>query len=249
MKISRQFAVFTVLLASCTPTHDKPSEAPAETNETSPQETVAPKVCHQAESFLPDGWKVIASEKGDLNKDGIVDVAYVVQNQDKANLVNEDGVKRDKNPRELIVLFGTEDKKCYVLAVRNKTFILANDNEFMDEPFQGIEIKNGTLRMSFSEFYTMGSWTTTQYSYVWRYQDDAFKLIGANTTKFHRGDGDAVEISANFSTKKYSVTTFNMFDDEVEETIEWKKMDLTQLKTFETFKKPWTWTFSDDITF
>jgi hypothetical protein len=249
MKIFYQLLLLCLLAASCEENAKTNSEETTTTNEGASDEIKEEKVCTEANSFIPEGWKIIATEKGDLNKDGISDLAYVIQNQDKAKMVNEDGVKRDENPRELIVLFGTEDKNCYELAVRNSSFILANDNEYMDDPYQGIEIKNGTLRMSFSEFYTMGSWTTTQFSYVWRYQDGEFKLIGANSNKFHRADGDAVEVSANFSTKKYSVTNYNMFEDEVKEQVEWKKMELNDLKTFWTFKKPWTWTLNEDMTF
>lgn len=242
--------IFCFCVVSCSSTPEKePSES--HSSETESKETaiedVEEAICNGLNSFVPEGWKIVNNEKGDLNKDGISDVALVIQKTDASMIKKMSGEIRDTNPRNLIVLFGTENKGCYELVVRNSTFILANDNEGMTEPFENMGIENGTLRLYFSEFHSVGNWMSGQYTYIWRFQDGDFKLIGASADRYHRADGDATDVSVNFSTKKYSVTTYNMFDESVEEEVVWKTLDLKKLKTFESFKAPWTLTINSDI--
>src|SRR5687767_6898832 len=62
----------------------------------------------QVEDFVPETWKIIAQDTGDLNFDGADDIALVIQSTDKKNIIaNEDfGVPTlDTNPRSLIILF------------------------------------------------------------------------------------------------------------------------------------------------
>ena len=208
-----------------------------------------PEVCNDVKSFVPEGWEIVNQEKGDLNKDGISDVALVIQETDSEKIEKIDGITLDSNPRELIILFGKAQKDCFELNTKSETFIVAHEDEIMEDPFDGIEIKNGTLRITFKIFYSMGSWVSANYGYIWRFQDDTFKLIGANSSEFSRADGEAEAISINFSTNKYSTTTYNMFDEDQEEVVKWNKLDLKELKTFESFKAPWTWTINSELTF
>lgn len=207
------------------------------------------EVCNDLKSFVRKGWKIVSQDKGDLNKDGIADIAFVLQETNSESINNNYGVIYDSNPRELIILFGKNEKDCFELSTKSKTFIVPHDNEGMEDPFEYIAISNGTLRIGFRIFYTIGSWTMGNYDYIWRFQDDEFKLIGANSSLHSREDGEGTSISANFSTNKYSLTSFNLFDEEDKEVVVWKKFDLKELKTFETFKVPWAWIINEDVSF
>ena len=207
----------------------------------------AEEKCDPMDAFVPKGWKIIKKAQGDLNKDGRIDVAFVVQNTDPKNVVKDEYMELDSNHRQLFILFATDQDNCYRLNTQSSTFILAHTEANMDDPFSGMEIKNGTLRFQFTEFYNMGSWYNTQYSYIWRFQDDAFKLIGANVNEFHRASGEAKDVSVNFSTGKYSITSYNMFDENVKEVENWKQLKSKTLQTFKSFPKPWSWKVNDDI--
>ncbi len=251
MKSIYFIAALSFSIASCSSSRDDstiPSGDPSE-NESSFATAADQDVCDDLKSFVPKGWKIIKQPTGDLNKDGIEDVAMVIQKTDAANIKKENGMTIDKNSRTLLILFGKATKGCYELNTESKTFILAHEDVIMDDPFEGIEIKNGTLKISFKDFRSMGSWETSQSSYIWRFQDGLFKLIGANDSSFHRADGDATDLSINFSTNKYSLTFYNMFEeeDESEEEVIWKKLNVKTLKTFETFSQPWTWTINDEV--
>ena len=242
--------VLCLLIASCssTPENETSESSSSESpNKEVEAQEVAEAICTEVNSFIPEGWKIVKNEKGDLNKDGVVDAALVIQKTDASLIKKTAGGDMNSNPRNLLVLFGTAKKGCFELGVKNETFIISHEDEIMDDPFQGIEIKNGTLKINFMEFRSVGSWETSQKTFVWRFQDGEFKLIGANESSFHRSEGDATDVSVNFSTKKYSVTTYNMFDESVKEEVVWKKFDLKELKTFKTFKAPWTVTINPDI--
>jgi len=216
---------------------------PAEDNE-----EVEDEVCTVLDEYVPEGWKILKKAKGDLNKDGIEDLAIVIQGTDESNLESDEYHTIDSNPRELIILFGKKKTGCYELSERSSTFIPIHDDLYMDDPFNDMSITKGTLHLNYRIWMSAGSWSTSMYTYIWRFQDDEFKLIGANTSEYHRATGESVDISINFSTKKYSITNGNMFEAEEgeelpEETTEWKTFKLKELKTFETFEKPWSWQF------
>lgn len=253
MKSIYLFSVICLVFTSCNSASDTDSSEDSNSNieviAADSEEKAVPEVCNDVKSFVRNGWKIVKEEKGDLNKDGVADVALVIQEDNSENVEDMDGIVLNSNPRELIILFGKAEKDCFELNTKSETFIVSHEDEIMEDPFDDIEIKNGTLRINFKIFYSMGSWTTSSYGYIWRYQDDKFKLIGANSSEFHRADGDGTDVSVNFSTKKYSITSYNMFDESVKEEVEWKEMKLKELKTFETFSEPWTWNLTQEILF
>lgn len=245
------FASTLILMASCgeAPKDEQSEDTPS--NETSGEEVAETseelEECFPKSDFVPEGWKIIAEEKGDLNKDGKPDLVLVIQNTDSKNVIKDEFSEIDSNPRTLLILFAGDEKNCYTLNTESKTFIIAHTLSNMEDPFEGIEISKGTLRTKFIQFATIGTWFTSNHTYVWRFQDDEFKLIGASSTEFHRGSGEASDVSVNFSTGKYSLKSYNMFDEEVEETEEWKTLKNKTLKTFASFKEPWSWNINDDI--
>lgn len=202
--------------------------------------------CQTKKDFVDEGWLIVSEAKGDLNKDGIEDLAMVIQDDDPSLIEKDEYMQCDHNPRTLIILFGTEDK-CYSLAERSTTFIPTHEDMFMADPFDNMEIKNGTLRFGFVQFATMGTWETTSYQYIWRYQEGAFRLIGASSSFYHRATGDASDVSINFSTKKYSVTNYIKFEEDEQKETTWHTFSLKELKTFATFTNPMGWEMVDGI--
>jgi len=195
-----------------------------------------------AKPFVPTGWKVIATAKGDLNKDAAEDIAVVIENTDEANVITnteEDVLPTmfNTNPRHLLVLFKSGDG--YVLETQNESFIPPQDDPDMPclvDPFVeagGLDIVRGTLQITMQTFMSCGGWAMSTDVYTLRYQEGAFVLIGFDTYQGNRANGEVIEVSINYLTKKKSTTTGgNMFDDEKDKPkTTWKKITVKKLLT------------------
>ena len=186
---------------------------------------------------------MLDSASGDLNRDGKADIAMVIQHEDSVLSVNGFGDTVLTNPRILLVLFRDKDQKGYTLAEQNNSFILNHDDPIMDDPFEEIGIKKGVLELRFRLFYSMGSWYVNVAIYKFRYQANSFALIGAEKLSFHRATHEFEEYSYNFLTKKRVVSKGNDMKG-TRKTIK-ESFALPELKTLQTFEKPFTWEFNE----
>ncbi len=186
--------------------------------------------------FVPRKWKIIAKSEGDLNKDKMIDIAFVIENTAIENIILNEGLGKDTlnvNPRFLLVLFKTDSK--YVLKSINKKFIPSQDDAespCLEDPFMengGIEIKNGVLYIDLHYWLSCGSWYVTDRKYKFRFQDNSFVLIGYDSTSFHRSSGESESESINFlSKKKELITGMNEFEESNPKTT-WKSIKIEKL--------------------
>lgn len=195
--------------------------------------------------LVPAGWKVFDSAYGDLNKDGIKDAAIILQYKDSVLLVNSSEDTVLTQPRILLLLFKNVSNNGFSLIEQSNSFILKHDNPIMDDPYQDISIEKGILKIDFHLFYNMGSWYSTSSTYKFRFDGKAFVLIGADLSTIHRATLDYEDYSYNFLTKKRSYTKGNGQSDAKKTTL--KTFVLTSLKTFNTFKEPYSWEIESDI--
>ena len=198
--------------------------------------------------FVPKGWKILKSKKGDLNSDNYNDIALVLQHRDSVSLIkDEDGFSDTviTQPRILVIAFFNNATKQYDLIEQSNSFILSYDNPSMDFPFQNISIVNQILQIDFSIFYNMGSWETSTNNYKFRFQDNKFKLIGADYNSTMRNTGEIENRSYNFLTKKVKITTGNIENDQ--QKTRWKPFSCKELKTFKNFTQPFTWEVEKDF--
>lgn len=168
------------------------------------------------ESFIPKGWKQIAIAKGDLNSDNSVDVAIVVEDCSKKNLlVNNEGMGHNTlnvNLRRIIILF--KDGQGYSLKTANTQFIPSeNDGEdyCLNDPFvktpNGFFIKQGVLIILFKQEAVCGRYNDRDRTYKFRLQQKDFVLIGYDEQSWDKQDGNIEKVSINFLNRKKSVTT------------------------------------------
>lgn len=195
--------------------------------------------------FVPVGWTVLDSAIGDLNKDGFNDVAIILQYKDSISLVNGPGETVLTKARILLILFKNPDTNKFSLVEESNSFILNHDNSIMDDPYQGIAIDKGILKINFHLFYNMGSWYSTSSSYKFRYDGSEFILIGADLSIIHRTTLDYKEYSYNFLTKKRSYTKGNEQKGTRKTTI--KNLNLPSFKTLKTLKRPYTFEIEKDV--
>jgi hypothetical protein len=175
-----------------------------------------PRTATRAEGFAVAGWRVEQTARGDINADGIADLAFVLRDQDPANILTHDGFGEspfDSNPRILGVALG--DGAGFTLVAQDHALILRRDNPSMDDPFAGIEIGGGSLKVRLQLFMSAGGWSTGPYTFTLRHQDDAVRLIGYDHTNTQRNTGEVTEVSVNFLTGRRSDGTGAIDSDEM----------------------------------
>lgn len=169
-----------------------------------------PVISQQAptlQKFIPGDWKILDVDMGDLNKDGYPDIAFVITNENQCDTPEPENPDFKVCPRLLGIAFWDNEKQTFVLKEQTNNFIKSADSSTMDEPFEGITIRKGSLQIDFHYWYSMGTWYTTNDRYIFRYQNDHFELIGFAEDTTHRATLETTQISVNYSTKQIILTT------------------------------------------
>jgi hypothetical protein len=207
------------------------------------------KEADNCENFAPKNWEIVGKASGDLNKDRTPDCVLVIKGRDAKFHNKNDGLGTDiydTNPRMLVIAFKNAAKNLYELARQSNSFIVIPESPTMSEPFQEAAIKNGVLQLSFEQWSSAGSWSMAQMSYKFRFQNGDFVLIGADKTESMRNTGEMEIRSYNFLTKKVRVENGN-FSSDKKGKVRWKTFKLDKLKTFDTFKAPFSWEIEPDF--
>ncbi len=198
--------------------------------------------------LTPKGWNLLASTTGDLNKDGLDDLVFIIQNTDPENIEKHTGLGSgtiDLNPRIMAIYFQDSQTKKYNKQKQLDDFIILRDSPTMDEPLDGLSISDkGVLKITFRFWYSAGSWTFAIHNYAFRYDQKNFNLIGYDLNDIHRGSGDETNYSINFLTKKMRVTKGNIGSNKLDSD-EWKSFKLKELKNLESLKASSKWKFMD----
>lgn len=192
----------------------------------------APPNSADVQSFIPAKWKILEKVQGDLNADGLTDLALIIESTDPKNIVANENLGSNQlntNPRQLLVLL--KKSKGYQLASSNSSLPTEGDVESpcLEDPMgegETLSIQKGLLKISFHYWLSCGSWYVTNTSYTFRYQNQKFKLIGFDSDDFHRASGDITERSINFLTGKVKKTSgANEFaESTLPEKVEWSKL-------------------------
>jgi hypothetical protein len=196
------------------------------------------------EDFIPENWEIIAKTEGDLNEDGLTDMAIVI----------EDGLNRRKEmghpylcpdwenpcPRSLLILFQKEDGG-YELSIKNDNVImLSNEGGIWGDPFEGIEVDRGSLVI----YFYGGSSSRWSLTYRFRFQDDGWYLIGKTESSYRTSDPETfLDEDYNYLTGYMERTTSANSQAGVKEgtdLIYIGKEDLLNLKDFDTHFNPET---------
>jgi hypothetical protein len=166
-----------------------------------------------AEAFAPAHWTVEAQAGGDLNGDGRADLAFVLRDHDRRNvLANKDGFGPDPfdtNPRILVVAFANPSGG-YDLVVQNHELITRPTQPNIDDCFDaadGLSIKRGAVQVKLGLFANAGGWTAGAMTYAFRYQHGRFELIGYDSNMVQRNSGETDDVSVNYATGKVKVST------------------------------------------
>ncbi len=154
--------------------------------------------------FIPEGWTIEDQAKGDLNGDGVSDVAAIlVQTTEEV-----------ENGRALIVLLGRGGGK-FVLAGTNGKLIQCKGCGGVKEG-QGVQIKKGVIVL----YQWTGSREYAQYTWRFRYdpKSERFVMIGKDIDNADAGVGNGTIESFNYLTGRKIVETYR-YDEKMEHKI------------------------------
>jgi hypothetical protein len=189
-----------------------------------------------AEVFAPAGWRVEFKATGDLNKDGIDDLALVIRQNNPANVLTNTGLgapKLDTNPRILAVIFGKAGGG-YQLALQNHTLIPRTTEPNLDDYLSkggGIAIARARLQVKLHLFASAGGWSAGSIAYTFRFQNRRFEMIGYDSDMTQRNSGETTDISVNYLTGKMKRTTGSIENDKTK--IRWRTLPKRPLLTID----------------
>lgn len=172
-----------------------------------------------AAAFTPNGWKLEKTGTGDLNADGLADLALVLRQDDPRFVVVHDGFGAspfDSNPRILAIAFAQRGGG-YRLAASDHGLIPRPQSPTLSDPFgEGdLAIVRGALRVRLDFFASAGGWTMFNATHTLRWQNGRFELIGYDRNMVQRNTGEMKRISVNYSTRKARIETGNISEDAV----------------------------------
>lgn len=175
-----------------------------------------------AAGFVPKGWKLETRASGDLNGDGLPDLALALKQTDPANLLPNRAMCRDRidtNPRLLAVALAQRGGG-YRLVAQNHTLVPRYDNSCADDWFDsngesggGLTLERGTVRVRLGRFMSAGGWSMGATDYIFRWQDNALRLIGFDYSNIQRNTGETAKLSINYLTRRVQISRGSIDSD------------------------------------
>ena len=199
-----------------------------------------PQRAQNIENFVPENWKILLKEEGDLNGDTLEDVVLLIENTDSDNFFVIESEFMEShilnfNPRIILILFKEENGQYHLISKNEKELVPSENNKdassLKNSIDDGIFIGNNILKVNFSEFIAAASWHLTNISYTFRYQQNKFQLIEVDYQYYNGYNGEVEERSLNLSTNRMETTSGGniFFEEEDEPVVTWKDVSPQQI--------------------
>lgn len=188
-----------------------------------------------ATDFVPPGWAIERQASGDISGDGLADLALVVKQANPAFVLENNSFGAptlDTNPRILVVALATRDG--YQQVVANHRLIPRHEIPTLSDAFgdeDALDIKRGSLKISFYHFANMGGWDMGPTSFTFRWHEDALRLIGYDRTVILRNEGSVTSLSIDFLKRRVK-TSFGRVDEK-QEKVQWHRYDPASLESID----------------
>lgn len=191
-----------------------------------------------AEGFVPCGWYLEKSVEGDLNDDGLADLALIIRENDPKLVIDNEGLGRDQfdsNPRTIVVALN-QAKGGYLRIATNAQIIPIISSATMDDPIDGVgsgslTIEKGVMRLNIGFWASAGSWSMFNRTFAFRMKDQRLNLIGYDENYVHRGSGEMEKVSINYLTQRKKTESGSIEDEYVPE--KWSKISRKPLIRFD----------------
>lgn len=178
-----------------------------------PPEVTYPVLAARAASvkgFVPQGWVLEREVQGDLNGDGRPDRLFVLHQRDRRNILpNTGGLgvrSLDTNPRLLAVAYADEAGG-FRLVLQDHRLIPRHVDAIITDAFSGVAIQRGSVKVSLEFFASAGTYDTVTRDFLFRSENDCWRLIGFEDRYRHRGTGHTLDRSVNYLTGRMKVTS------------------------------------------
>jgi hypothetical protein len=194
----------------------------------SAQETLLwPSQANSPDDLFPPGWAVIRRADGDINADGIEDVAMVVKGTDPAYLepsdpmVGEVGPDSkgnihfflDRNPRRFIVALGRNGSGYQVLA--SNGVLLAPPSFPYGETLNDVAIVEGHINLGQTFMDRRHGERYAKCSYSFALRDGDIVLTAASKSLFRRATDEQEQRDYDFCGGKVSITMYRFSDQKL----------------------------------
>lgn len=167
---------------------------------------------------------------GDVNRDGIDDILIIATPHFKEMLtLNELGDTIDANKHVLAIFFGNGNGG-YTCKFQSEDVLPVSENTYHILDFTLDVNAKGVFSIRISHFSSVGGWGNTNESYVFRYQNNDFFLIGEDEDYYMRNTGEATKTSINYLTHRKQVIDYNVFDDTVKPKEKWSRIPSQPLR-------------------
>lgn len=173
--------------------------------------------------FVPTGWKLLTEVKGNFNKDKLVDLAAIIEEDKKWEI-------GDYAPERILLIVFKQNDGGYKLNLSSSKAIMKKDEGGVwGDPLQDISYQNGVLNLNFYG----GSNYRLAYDYKFRYQNNGWYLIGATIDNFYTGTGEGTREDYNLLTGKMISSSTLSGKIQKEKTVNRGKKKLVNLKDFD----------------
>lgn len=149
--------------------------------------------------LIPEGWAILdswapASAAGDLNQDGIDDIALVIEQVESDT--------EEAPARSLLIAFGTESGEYTISVIADNVVLRADEGGVFGDPFSGIFIEDDAVIVS---DYGGSNWRWYN-TYRFAFLDDDWYLIGYTSgSDFINDDIEAEEEDHDLLTGDYVI--------------------------------------------
>lgn len=199
-------------------------------------------------NLVPSNWKIIDSVSGDLNNDGIKDLALILEfyrpvKESRAYGDNTTEIITEiQKPRILAIYFRRSATGSYKLVTQNNNFILrSEEGGISGDPLRAAVIKDNKLNLSFEGG---GNWRW-KLNYAFKYSHGEWVLENANNYAYNEESGEMTDRQYDFLKQKKTTISGKIHNRSTgNQSVEQAFPNKTP-RTFNNFKKPWTWEITD----
>jgi hypothetical protein len=202
------------------------------------------------EQFTPVNWMIIDQANGDLNNDGLADLAVVFEYKkpiDETRVYGDNSsaiIKETQKPRILAIFFKDKSTGALSLSTQNNDFILrSEEGGKLGDPLRQIAIKDQQLYLRFQG----GSEWRWELGYTFKFENKDWFLTSAINLYFNQNSGDMTERVYDFKTRELFTTVGNLHRRDIANRKTSEVLYFSQLRTFKTFKKPWAWEIMPNV--